>query len=68
MDALKNPGPGSLSRIDTKSVCLEPIAPVLDLDDFLATEGSAVVALLSVLVYVPKVFVEPVIKAYAAKG
>jgi hypothetical protein len=39
VDALKNPGPGSLSRLNLLSVCSQYIAPGLDLTDFLLTES-----------------------------
>jgi hypothetical protein len=38
VDALKNPGPGSLSRIDTVAACSQIIAPGLDLNDYFLTE------------------------------
>jgi hypothetical protein len=40
VDALKNPGPGSLSRINVTAACSQIIAPGLDLADFLLTEGE----------------------------
>lgn len=40
VDALTNPGPGSLSRIDLASVCLQAVAPGLDAQDVVVTEGK----------------------------
>jgi hypothetical protein len=68
LDALQHPGPGQLSRINTAAICLNPIAPGLNLQDYLETEGSAAVAVAAVLLYEPKVYIEPAIKAYAAGG
>jgi hypothetical protein len=40
VDALKNPGPGSLARIKTSQVCPCYVAPGLNLNDFLLTESK----------------------------
>jgi len=65
VDALKQPGPGSLARINVAAVCAQVIAPGLGLDDFIETESNIITAALSFLLYQPKVIVEPPIKAYA---
>jgi hypothetical protein len=40
VDALTNPGPGSLSRINLPSVCSQPVAPGLSAQDVVLTEGK----------------------------
>jgi hypothetical protein len=42
VDALTNPGPGSLSRIDLASVCSQPVAPGLTAQDVVLTEGKKI--------------------------
>ena len=65
MDALKNPGPGQLSRVDTATLCGMYAAPGLTLEDILVTENSILVAGITLLTYLPKMVQEPVISAYA---
>ncbi|KAF2668083.1 alpha/beta-hydrolase [Microthyrium microscopicum] len=65
VDALTHDGPGSLSRIDLPTVCAQPIAPGLDLNDFLLNESTSIFALLAISEYNPKVAVEPPLKSYA---
>jgi hypothetical protein len=64
VDALKNDGPGSLSRIDVNSVCDDIIAPGLDLDDALATFGLIPIAGVLLLSYPDKRLHEPASKSY----
>ncbi len=40
IDALKNPGPGDLSRVNLTDVCARYLAAGLDLTDFLETESE----------------------------
>jgi hypothetical protein len=68
VDALQNPGPGSLSRINVAQVCSQPLAPGLGLTDLITTEASIVIAALSLITYVPKALVEPPIMSYALAG
>jgi hypothetical protein len=64
VDALKNNGPGSLSRIDVDSVCNSYTAPGLDLDDVIATLGLIPVAGVSLLAYPDRRSVEPRLMSY----
>ncbi|KAF2032842.1 alpha/beta-hydrolase [Setomelanomma holmii] len=66
VDALKNDGPGSLSRIDVKSVCSTYAAPGLDLDDVIATSALIPIAAVLLLAYPDKRLTEPALRAYAA--
>jgi hypothetical protein len=81
VDALTHSGPGSVTRLNLADVCSRYLAPGLDLNDFLLTESkyssgivgevtddvldAIIIALLSLLAYVPKVLVEPPIRSYA---
>jgi triacylglycerol esterase/lipase EstA (alpha/beta hydrolase family) len=65
VDALQNDGPGSLERINVKSVCNSYAAPGLDLDDVLATSGLIPVAGVLLLAYPQKSLTEPKLRAYA---
>ncbi|RMZ68565.1 lipase B precursor [Pyrenophora seminiperda CCB06] len=65
VDALQNEGPGSLDRINVKSVCDSYAAPGLDLDDVLATAGVIPVAAVLLLAYPQKLLAEPPLRAYA---
>ncbi|KAG9193015.1 hypothetical protein G6011_03050 [Alternaria panax] len=65
VDALQNDGPGSLKRIDVKSVCNSYAAPGLDLDDVLATSGLIPVASVLLLAYPQKSLTEPKLRPYA---
>ncbi|KAK7699340.1 hypothetical protein SLS64_011798 [Diaporthe eres] len=64
-DALTHAGPGQTSRIDLNTLCKQYLATGLNLGNFLATENAVVVALLSLLLYTPKLAAEPPISAYA---
>jgi hypothetical protein len=65
VDALKNDGPGSLDRIDVGSVCNNIIAPGLDLDDFIATQGLIPIAAVLLLAYPDRRLAEPALMPYA---
>jgi hypothetical protein len=65
VDALQNKRPGQLSNIDLDTVCAQIVSPGLDLIDVLTTEEAAVIAVVSVVLYLPKQFKEPAIKQYA---
>lgn len=65
VDALKNDGPGSTSRIDVKSVCSRYAAPGLDLDDVIATSGLIPIAAVLLLSYPDRRLTEPALRAYA---
>ncbi|KAI5248659.1 alpha/beta-hydrolase [Aureobasidium subglaciale] len=64
-DALINGGAGKTSRLDLNKLCNIYLAEGLNVGDLLVTENSIVVAALSLILYLPKVVVEPAIKAYA---
>lgn len=64
-DALTHAGPGLTSRIDLVSLCTQYLATGLNLGNLLATENAVVIALLSLLLYTPKLAAEPSISAYA---
>lgn len=64
-DALTHVGPGETSRIKLPTLCTQYLATGLNLGNFLATENSVVIALLSLLLYTPKLAAEPSISAYA---
>lgn len=66
VDALTHDGPGDPSRIDIDTVCSQILAPQLQLDDMLGTEGLLLIALVEVLTYEPKVGREPSITGYAS--
>lgn len=67
VDALQNPGPGSLARLGdyNSTICQQPFAPGLSLADVLATENVIPIALIAVLLYPSKVLTEPAISSYA---
>ncbi|KAI4733846.1 alpha/beta-hydrolase [Aureobasidium sp. EXF-12298] len=64
-DALINGGAGKTSRLDINKLCNMYLADGLNVGDLLLTENSILVAALALVVYEPKVSVEPAIKAYA---
>lgn len=64
-DALTHAGPGQTSRVDLTTLCKQYLATGLNLGNFLATENAVVIALLSLLLYTPKLAAEPAISAYA---
>lgn len=66
VDALTHDGPGEPSRLDLTTLCQEAATEGLSLTDVVATEGTIPVALAAILLYEPKSFAEPPIKAYAA--
>ena len=67
VDALTHDGPGQTSRIDLSTVCQEALAPGLDLQDVVDTEALTVLAVINILLYVPKMAVgEPAIASYAS--
>lgn len=66
VDAIKNAGPGQLSRINVAYQCAQFAAPGLSLSDILATEALIPIAAASILAFEPKTAFEPPIMAYAA--
>ncbi|KAL4963544.1 putative lipase [Aspergillus stella-maris] len=64
-DALRHGGPGNVSRIDTKEVCADVLAPQLGPDDLLGSEGLILVAVAESLAYAPKPLKEPPVASYA---
>jgi pimeloyl-ACP methyl ester carboxylesterase len=66
-DAITHDGPGDISRLDLASVCSTYLTPGLGLDEFLVTENSILMGGLAMLLYQPKPFEEPLIKAYTAE-
>lgn len=65
MDALKNGGPGQLSRVDTASLCQMYASPGLTLEDILVTENAILVAGIALVAGTPKLSVEPTVSPYA---
>lgn len=65
VDALTHDGPGNVSRIDLDAACQRFLAPQLELDDLLGTEGLLLVSTVELLVYQPKMVHEPEIAGYA---
>lgn len=65
VDALNNPGPGEPSRINLSQVCSQSIAPELNLEDVLGTEGLLFVAVAEIGQYQPKTSSEPPTASYA---
>jgi hypothetical protein len=65
VDALTHAGPGRLDRIDVASVCNNILAPGLDLDDYIATQGLIPIAAVSLLAYPDKRTGEPALRGYA---
>lgn len=63
IDALKHDGPGQASRLNLASVCSTFLTKGLDLEDFLLTENSILVAGYEILTYPTPVTVEPPIKS-----
>ena len=66
-DAMTHDGPGDVSRVpDLKSnVCNQLLAPALDLEDALGTEGLMVIAVANIVAYDEKSTTEPPIMPYA---
>lgn len=67
IDALKHAGPAKLKRINLDDACSRFAAPGLTLADVLDIEATIPFAAYQIVVYNPKVLVEPAIKAYASK-
>lgn len=65
VDALNNPGPGEPSRLNLTQVCSELIAPELNLEDVLGTEGLLFIAMAEIGQYQPKTSSEPPTASYA---
>lgn len=63
-DALTNVGPGKTTRLNLEQVCGMYLAPGLGLREFLITEEAAIIAILAILLHMPKVTAEPPIKEY----
>jgi len=63
VDALQNTGPGSFKRVEGQ--CGSIVAPGLSLSDVIETESLIPLAVLNIFSYLPKVFAEPAIRAYA---
>ncbi|RGP78875.1 hypothetical protein FLONG3_3074 [Fusarium longipes] len=64
-DAITHEGPGKLSRLDLADVCNRSLAPGLGLEDLLVTENSLTIAVLGLVLYLPKQVEEPKLKQYA---
>jgi hypothetical protein len=67
VDAIKNGGPGQLSRIDTEKACNSFAADGLSLPDILATYALIPIAAVNIIAFPEKTATEPPIKAYAFK-
>jgi len=70
MDALSNPGPGDLTRLDMATVCGASVSPGLSKADKKATDGLIAAAAANVITYTVSgkaIVGEPGIKQYAAK-
>lgn len=70
MDAMSNPGPGQLSRLDMPTVCGAALSPGLDAADKQATDATISEAAANIFTYAlsgKSIVGEPGIKPYAAK-
>lgn len=65
MDALKNGGPGQVSRINVQETCSQITTPGLGLSDVLLTENTIVIAAVNILTFPQKVNTEPAVMSYA---
>ncbi|KAK5050091.1 hypothetical protein LTR84_004211 [Exophiala bonariae] len=65
-DALTHGGPGSLTRINLKSVCMHRKAPGLSLLDATQTQALSGWCLKSILLFTPKPWREPELPIFAA--
>lgn len=65
VDALSHPGPASLGRMDLGAVCETYVAPGLTVGDAIATAGQIVAAAVRLLVYQPRLTMEPELRSYA---
>lgn len=63
VDALQHDGPGNFDRVSGQ--CGAVVAPGLSLADVIETEALIPLAVLNIFSYLPKVFSEPAIRAYA---
>lgn len=68
IDAIVHEGPASLFRLDLAEVCGQVLAPELELEDLLGTEGLLLVAAAEVVSYQPQATSEPPIRGYASNG
>jgi hypothetical protein len=66
IDAITHNGPASISRVDLKQVCGMALAPELDLQDLLGTEGLLLIAAAELASYRPQAAREPAIAGYAS--
>jgi pimeloyl-ACP methyl ester carboxylesterase len=64
IDALTHPGPADPSRIDTTSVCLNPVMPGIDPATGAASAAAATANLLATIATYPHVPTEPALKCY----
>ena len=67
VDAIQNPGPGQLSRVNATFQCAQFATPGLSLPDIFATEANIPIAAAAIIAFVPKSAAEPPIRAYAQK-
>ena len=67
VDAIQNPGPGQLSRVNATFQCSQFATPGLSLPDIFATEANIPIAAAAIIAFLPKSASEPPIKAYAQK-
>lgn len=65
VDALQNPGPGQISRLDLTTICRMEKAEGLSDSDVAETEAVIVSAGGAITAYFPKISTEPPIMAYA---
>jgi hypothetical protein len=64
VDALQNPGPGHISRLDLPTVCGSAATPGLTVSDVVSTVGMTVIGAKNALEYYPRVTTEPDFKPY----
>lgn len=67
VDAIQNPGPGSLSRVNATLQCQKFAADGLSLADIFATEALIPIAVVNIAAYPNKSATEPPIMPYAQK-
>jgi hypothetical protein len=68
VDAIKNGGPGRLSRVDTSFQCNQFATPGLSLPEIFATYALIPIAAFNILAFPEKSAGEPPIKSYAQKN
>ena len=69
VDALRNGGPGQISRLNKAAVCANAVYPGLDLVDVIETESIIPLAAVNILEYIENLMgvnKEPTVKAYAS--